>query len=116
MAYPASDVVLVSIVVVLATHTERSHRAGLSCVMIGIIAFAISDSSFAYLTELNHYGFGNVLDTGWVAGYLLIALGAAWTLVCSAADTVDSKLEIEESERVTVASVLVPYALAASPV
>ncbi len=113
MAYPASDVVLVSLVVVLAIHTGRSHRAGLSCVMIGIIAFAISDSSFAYLTELNHYGFGNVLDTGWVAGYLLIAIGAAWTLVGSAADSVDSKLEIEESERVTVASVLIPYALAA---
>ena len=64
MAYPMSDVVLVSLVVVLAVHTGRHQRAGLSYVMIGIIAFAISDSSFAYLTELNHFGFGNVLDTG----------------------------------------------------
>src|ERR1019366_7551785 len=82
MAYPASDVVLVSLVVVLAMHTERRHRAGLNMVMIGIVAFAISDSSFEYFTETNSYGIGNILDTGWVVGYLLIGLGALghWAL------------------------------------
>jgi hypothetical protein len=43
MAYPASDVVLVSLVVVLAMHTGDSYRSGLSLVMLGIVAFAISD-------------------------------------------------------------------------
>ena len=108
MAYPASDVVLVSLVVVLAVHTGRSRRGSLSLVMVGIVAFAISDSSFAYFTEVNSYGIGNVLDTGWVAGYLLIALGAMWTLVSSTTEP-----DTSETERVTLVSVLAPYALTA---
>ena len=113
MAYPASDVVLVSLVVVLAMHTGHLYRSGLSLVMLGIVAFAISDSSFAYLTELNHYGFGNVLDTGWVAGYLLIGIGAVRTVSLSAAMTASPHTEVAESESVTMGSILLPYALAA---
>ena len=48
--------------------------------MVGVVAFAVSDSAFAYLTEANNYGGGGILDTGWVAGYLLIALGALWAM------------------------------------
>jgi diguanylate cyclase (GGDEF)-like protein/PAS domain S-box-containing protein len=112
MAYPASDVVLVSLVVVLAMHTGRSYRSGLSFVMLGIIAFAISDSSFAYFTQLNDYGIGNVLDTGWVAGYLLIGIGAVRTVSMSSM-TAGPDPEVAESESVTMSSVLTPYALAA---
>ena len=48
--------------------------------MMGLVAFALADSSFSYLTEVNSYGRGNFLDTGWVAGYLLIGLGALWAM------------------------------------
>lgn len=107
MSYPASDVVLVSLVVVLATHTSRNYRWNLCMVMGGMVAFAVSDSSFAYFTEVNNYGIGSVLDTGWVAGYLLIALGALWPEHPTA-------LESSDAERVTLASVLAPYGLAAA--
>ena len=80
MSYPASDVVLVSLVVVLALRTGGAGRTSLLLVMAGIVAFSVSDSSFAYLTEVNNYGVGGVLDTGWVAGYLLIVLGALWSM------------------------------------
>ena len=117
MAYPASDVVLVSIVVVLATHTGRRHRAGLSLVLVGIVAFAVSDTSFAYLTEVNNYGIGSGLDVGWIAGYVLIALGAMWTVASAdgadGSDGADRDSSMEESERVTMTSVLTPYALTA---
>ncbi|MGA2304037.1 MAG: EAL domain-containing protein [Acidimicrobiales bacterium] len=113
MAYPASDVVLVSLVVVLAMHAGQSYRSGLSLVMLGIVAFAISDSSFAYFTELNNYGFGNVLDTGWVAGYLLIGMGAVRTVSSSPAMIASPDPEVAESESVTLSSVLLPYALVA---
>src|ERR1019366_4368791 len=103
----------VSLVVVLAMHTGHLYLSGLSLVMLGIVAFAISDSSFAYLTELNHYGFGNVLDTGWVAGYLLIGIGAVRTVSLSAAMTASPHTEVAESESVTMGSILLPYALAA---
>jgi len=108
MAYPAGDVVLVSLVVILARHTALSNRRSLRLVMLGIIAFAVSDSSFAYFTEVNTYGSGSVFDIGWVVGYLLVVLGAGWTLVSA-----PNESESSESELVTLMSVLVPYALVA---
>jgi hypothetical protein len=50
--------------------------------MAGIVAFAVADSSFTYLTEINRYSGGSFLDTGWVAGYFLIGLGALWAETC----------------------------------
>jgi len=113
MAYPAGDVVLISLVVVLGTHMQRSSRAGLGLVMIGIVCFSIADSSFAYLTEVSNYGIGSVLDTGWVAGYLLIGLGAVRAVTDRTGHALDIYPEATESERVTMTSVLVPYALVA---
>jgi diguanylate cyclase (GGDEF)-like protein/PAS domain S-box-containing protein len=113
MAYPAGDVILISLVVVVGMHIQHSSRAGLSLVMIGIVCFSIADSSFAYLTEVSNYGIGSVLDTGWVAGYLLIGLGAVRALTDGTNRPVDSDPEGAESERVTMTAVLVPYALVA---
>ena len=94
MAYPASDVVLVSLVVVLAMHTGRSYRSGLSLVMLGIVAFADLGQLVRLFHKLNHYGFGNVLDTGWVAGYLLIGIGAVGTVSMSSHDRVGPDPEL----------------------
>lgn len=80
LAYPMSDVVMVSLVVILIARAGRRGWVSLGLVMAGLAAFAIADSSFTYLTEVNSYGSGNFLDTGWVAGYLLIGLGALWAI------------------------------------
>ena len=76
LAYPASDVVMVSLVIILFARAGKQGRGSLALVMAGLIAFAVADSAFSYLTEVNNYGIGSFLDTGWVAGYLLIGLGA----------------------------------------
>lgn len=78
LTYPMSDVVMLSLVVILIARAGQPRRVSLGLVMAGVIAFAVADSSFAYLTEVNNFGIGNFLDTGWVAGYLLIGLGALW--------------------------------------
>ncbi len=108
MSYPAGDVVLVSLVVMIAVQSGNNQRASLMLVMAGIVAFAVSDTSFAYLTEVNNYGVGGVLDTGWVAGYLLIVLGALWSLTAS-----PGRLDGRVKKRVTAPSVLAPYVLPA---
>jgi hypothetical protein len=64
MAYPASDVAMVSLAVIVAIGAEKDYRACLGLVMAGIVTFALSDSGFAYFTATNSYGIGNVLDTG----------------------------------------------------
>jgi len=76
LAYPVGDVVIASVVIILAIHHKGRSRMSLGLVLAGMLAFALADSSFAYLTAVNSYGIGNVVDTGWVLGYLLIGLGA----------------------------------------
>jgi hypothetical protein len=101
LAYPASDVVMVSLVVILLARAGRRGRASLGLVMAGIVAFAIADSAFAYMTELNNYSNGTVLDTGWVAGYLLIGLGALRAVYAPSTEAAEP--------RATTLSLLAPY-------
>jgi hypothetical protein len=82
LAYPMSDVIMVSLVIILIARGGRPVRVHLALVMAGIVAFAVADSSFTYLTEINSYSGGSFLDAGWVAGYLLIGLGAVWAETC----------------------------------
>ncbi len=102
LAYPMSDVVLVSLVTILIARAGHREWISLGLVMAGVVAFAVADSSFAYLTEVNNYGSGNFLDTGWVAGYLLIGLGALWAM------TAPSRRVEQQTEPSTV-SALAPY-------
>jgi hypothetical protein len=102
LAYPMSDVVMVSLVIILIARTGRRGWMSLGLVMMGLVAFALADSSFSYLTEVNSYGRGNFLDTGWVAGYLLIGLGALWAITSSSPS-------IEQTEKSTM-SMVAPYA------
>jgi len=101
LAYPVSDVVMVSLVVILIARAGRRNWASLGLVMAGVIAFAAADSSFSYLTEVNNYGSGTFLDTGWVAGYLLIGLGALWAMT--------SPSEVGEHSEASTASLVAPY-------
>jgi len=101
LAYPVSDVVMLSLVIILIARAGGRGRVSLGLVMVGVVAFAAADSSFAYFTEVNSYGNGNFLDTGWVAGYLLIALGALWAMTSSTS----TSSEIDDSS----ISIVAPY-------
>ncbi len=106
LAYPASDVVMASLVVILVARAPHFRRMSLGLVMAGVVAFAVADSSFSYLTELNDYGNGNVLDTGWVAGYLLIGLGALWAVTSPSGRPAAAGA----GDRVSALSLMAPYA------
>jgi hypothetical protein len=101
LAYPMSDVIMVSLVIILIARGGRPVRVHLVLVMAGVVAFAVADSSFTYLTEVNNYTGGSFLDTGWVAGYLLIGLGALWAMTSPSHET-------EHVEASTI-SLVAPY-------
>ncbi|HYL07137.1 MAG TPA: ATP-binding protein, partial [Candidatus Udaeobacter sp.] len=67
-------------VLVLALRRARKTELGRMMLLLGGLAFnALADSAFAYLTANGSYGaVGSVLDSGWVIGYLLIALAPLW--------------------------------------
>jgi len=79
LAYPVSDI-LIGTVLILAIRRARHQQKGrMALLLIGVAAYSIADSSFSYLTAQGAFGaVGNVVDTGWFAGYLLIALAAIY--------------------------------------
>lgn len=76
LAYPFGDVVIVFLVVLVVRRMTAADRLSLWCLLAGLLALSLTDSSYAYMTEVKSYASGALLDAGWVAGYLGIALGA----------------------------------------
>ncbi len=77
LAYPALDAVALAAMLFVALRRKDDPPRGLGLLALGIACVALSDSSFWYLSAVNP-SFPGVtpLDTGWVAGFLLIALAA----------------------------------------
>ena len=74
LAYPVADIV--TLVVVIETLTEsREVDSPLTYVMAGLVALTVSDTAFTYLTAINALS-TTAVDTGWVAGFLLLGVGA----------------------------------------
>jgi diguanylate cyclase (GGDEF)-like protein/PAS domain S-box-containing protein len=76
LAYPVSDIAIAVMALLLVGRTGGSNRLPLLLVAAGLFANLLSDSAFAYLTTVQAYGPSQLIDTGWVLGYLLLALGA----------------------------------------
>ena len=79
LAYPVGDI-LVGTVLILAIRRATGQQKGrMALLLIGIASYSISDSAFAFLTAQGAFGsVGNVIDTGWFLGFLLIALAAIY--------------------------------------
>ena len=80
LAYPAGDVVIATMIIILAARAPKPARLPLYLLAGGLFANLLADSGFAYLTTTNTYGPGNPVDAGWAAGYLLIAIAAFFSL------------------------------------
>lgn len=76
LAYPFGDVIIVFFVALAIRGMVRGQRLGLWCLLGGLLVMALSDSTYAYLIGVKSYATGELVDTGWFAAYLLIALGA----------------------------------------
>lgn len=79
LAYPVGDI-LVGTVLILAIRRATQQQAGrMALLLAGVASYSIADSAFAYLTAAGTYGqVGSALNTGWFAGFLLIALAATY--------------------------------------
>jgi diguanylate cyclase (GGDEF)-like protein/PAS domain S-box-containing protein len=107
LAYPFSDVIMGSIVLLLLPRASPSSRIALLLVGGGILANTVSDSVFTYLQLANTYsGISNAVDAGWVLGYAMIGLGALW------AAGRPSKPRLDD-ERITRIDAFMPYGLVA---
>lgn len=103
VAYPFGDVVIAFPIVLVVCRMPTGDRLPLWCLLSGLLALALSDSVYAYLTQVQGYETGSLIDTGWFAGYLAIAVGA----FCSDARPV-AALEVDAG-RPALAGVVVPF-------
>ena len=110
LAYPVSDIVMAVMALLLVGRTSGSSRLPLLLVMAGVFANLLTDSARAYLTTVTISGPEQLLGTGWVAGFLLIALGAVRASLLAGSA---SRAEQRPPGRWTVVVPYIPVAVAA---
>jgi signal transduction histidine kinase len=95
LAYPVSDI-LVGTVLILAIRRATQQQAGrMALLLAGVAAYSIADSAFAYLSaEGTFASVGHVLNTGWFAGFLLVALAATYPVTAPKATTRPAALDL----------------------
>lgn len=76
LAYPVSDLVTITVAVLVLARTHTGQRAVIALLTVGITLIALADSGFVYLVARNGYLSGNVIDLGWLAGLLLLGVAA----------------------------------------
>jgi hypothetical protein len=78
LAYPFGDVVIVFFIVLAIRGMTGTDRLSLWCLLGALLVMALSDSTYTYLTDVASYSSssGHLIDTGWIAAYLGIALAA----------------------------------------
>ena len=95
LAYPISDIITATGLVVALRRAQKAEFGRMALLLGGIAAYSLADSAFAYLNADGTYGaIGSVLDTGWVAGYLLIALAPLWPAPSSAKARQEGPIEL----------------------
>jgi len=79
LAYPVSDVVVITIVLYTWLRARQQHALlplSLPLVGVGLLAFAVADSGFVYLTTIGGYSSGSIIDIGWFVGFALMWVAA----------------------------------------
>jgi diguanylate cyclase (GGDEF)-like protein len=109
LAYPVTDVILLTIIVLVITRSSLAGQTSLILTGAALACMTLADSAFAYLSSTGSYGTGNVLDSGFVAAYLLLAVAACIGTAAPAGPT-------EPSSPPPLWAMTVPYVLCAAGV
>ena len=76
LAYPTMDLVVLAAVVFALARVGILARGRLGMLALGIVGIAASDTAFWYSASVGSYQGADLLDLGWIAGFLLLALGS----------------------------------------
>ncbi|WP_406282399.1 putative bifunctional diguanylate cyclase/phosphodiesterase [Embleya sp. NBC_00896] len=77
LAYPVLDILMISMVLGLRFRAETGDRAALNLTLIGLAVTVMSDALWTTPGLNSGYRSGGLLDAGWFAGSLLLAI-APW--------------------------------------
>jgi diguanylate cyclase len=104
LAYPFGDVVILFFVVLAIRGMRSGNRVSLWCLLGGLVAMALADSAYAAVVA-HGYETGQLMDVGWIVGYIGIALGAIGARVPAPA------VDVAESRPPTLAVLAAPFLL-----
>jgi diguanylate cyclase (GGDEF)-like protein/PAS domain S-box-containing protein len=80
LAYPVFDILLVSLVIAVRSRGGRRDGASMATLVAGYSAVVASDAIWSVPSVRAGYTSGELLDSGWFLGYLLLAV-APWMSV-----------------------------------
>ena len=103
MLYPVTDTVLVSLGILLVRRVNRASRAPVLIGVVAIMLLGLTDLLYALGSEHTKYTGGHLLEAGWFAGYLVMALASGRVVPLSGAEVPADRLP-------TKAMTLLPYA------
>ncbi|MFI1378568.1 putative bifunctional diguanylate cyclase/phosphodiesterase [Embleya sp. NPDC020886] len=106
LAYPVLDILMISMVLGLRFRAGSGDRAALNLALVGLAVTVMSDALWTTPGLNSGYRSGGLLDAGWFAGSLLLAI-APWT---------GERVEAHERPRhrtISMLSALTPYIAAA---
>jgi diguanylate cyclase (GGDEF)-like protein len=111
LTYPVGDLVMATLVLFTLARSQSHQRGVLLAVAAGLGGLAVADSAYVYLITVEAYASGNLISSGWVVGFLLIAAGAA------SSDTATTSMAARKGDHAAPApiaksrvSMLLPYA------
>jgi hypothetical protein len=79
LAYPVGDILIGTVLILAIRRATGGQKGRMALLLVGVACYSAADSAFAYLTVQGTYSsVGSVLNTGWFAGFLLIALAAIY--------------------------------------
>ncbi len=73
LSYPALDLIALALLFIVLSRSI-GNRGALTVIALGVMAIAVADSSFAYLTATGNYATGVKADLGWVVGFALLTV------------------------------------------
>lgn len=79
LATPLGDIVVTAALILAIRRTSYQQRDRMLLLLAGLAAITVANIWFGLVVDRQRVPvIGNILDAGWVAGYLLLALAAWW--------------------------------------
>jgi len=73
LAYPVGDLMLATLVLIALARGTGAERSTLAVLALGLGGLALSDSAYVYLVSAGDYSSADLVSSGWVIGFLLVA-------------------------------------------
>ena len=73
MAYPLGDVVVATLVLLALARGRGAERSTLVQLAVGLGGLAAADSAYLFLVSSGQYSSADVVSSGWVLGFLMVA-------------------------------------------